>query len=195
MKAVLAHDVAYIISGLGAAPKFQLSITRPVAMDQPTICGDAAHAILAALTELLAEGKITVKPVIVVISTTGLSKKQNDVPRLLGPLYYWLLVVPHIDKSEMERVIAERSVASDSPISGFAIVRASLLTDGEAKGAEMVRAGWERHPSAETATDDKGPGPAIGYTISRADVGGWVFREILEREDKEWLGKCATITY
>lgn len=38
--------------------------------------------------------------------------------------------------------------------------------------------------------------PAVGYTISREDVGGWIFDEIVNRNGGEkFAGKVVSITY
>ena len=57
-------------------------------------------------------------------------------------------------------------------ISGQMIVRASLLTNGKECGMGSIRSG----------TDED---PAIGYTISREDVGLWIFENAVS---KEWEG-------
>ncbi|KAM0322014.1 hypothetical protein ACHAQA_009756 [Verticillium albo-atrum] len=41
---------------------------------------------------------------------------------------------------------------------------------------------------------EQGPGPAIGYTISRADLAEWIFEEVVQAR-REWAGKCATLAY
>jgi hypothetical protein len=169
----------------------QLSIFQPFTIDQPSICADGINIIIAALKQLQADGVLTTKPAIVTISTTGIGKTR-DVPYLLVPLYHWVLAVPHKDKIEMEKTLAQASVEENSPLAGFASVRASLLTDGSLQGADKVRSGWERHPSAEA--EPVGPGPAIGYTISRADVGNWIFEKIVKEKPENWAGKCFSIT-
>ena len=63
------------------------------------------------------------------------------------------------------------------------VVRASLLTDGEARGIVGVRQGSEE-------------GPAVGYYISRKDVGEWIWERVLKRGTTgEFDGQAVTVTY
>ncbi|KAK2684464.1 hypothetical protein QWA68_016880 [Fusarium oxysporum] len=71
-------------------------------------------------------------------------------------------------------------------------MRPLILTDGEAKGENQLRVGWE------WGTDDgKGeceePGPEIGYFVSRKDVGKWMFDNVVVQGG--WEGKCVYLTY
>ena len=71
---------------------------------------------------------------------------------------------------------------SDACIRGFVTVRPSLLTSGPG----------ERYP-VKVGTEPK---PAIGYTISRDDVGKWIFDEIVNNKQRDhWLGEKVTLTY
>ncbi|KAK9318922.1 hypothetical protein V1517DRAFT_334223 [Lipomyces orientalis] len=36
--------------------------------------------------------------------------------------------------------------------------------------------------------------PAVGYTIARADVGEWIFEELIKKDGGEWVGKSVTLT-
>lgn len=82
-------------------------------------------------------------------------------------------------KPEPERAIAD-----------FVIVRPSLLKDGKRLGAEKVRVGEEGEGIMA---------PAVGYTISREDVGGWVFENVVAKGEEEgrkrWGGKMVSLTY
>lgn len=117
------------------------------------------------------------------------------------PLYHYLLAVPHKDKKEMERLlVAEmRKAVPECAIGGFVVVRPSLLTDGKRLGTEKVRVGVEVEGGEGTKEKGKGEGegrPAVGYTISRDDVGGWMFDEIVRGGDRErFVGKMVSITY
>lgn len=73
---------------------------------------------------------------------------------------------------------------NESVIDNFVITRASLLTNGPALGKDTIRAGTEKKP-------------AVGYTISRDDVGGWIFERYIDsgEERAKWLGEKAIITY
>ena len=68
-------------------------------------------------------------------------------------------------------------------IRGVVIVRASFLTDGPALGKAKVRVGSESKP-------------AVGYTISREDVGQWVFENVIQDESRDqWAGEKVSLTY
>lgn len=189
VKSFLSRNPSLIIWGLGPSPKLQFSFTAPVTTDQPSICADSSAVLLTALHELEQESKLTTKPFLATVSTTGISKRR-DVPWLLMPLYHILLKIPHIDKRKMEDSSVAEVLKSDSVLSGYTTIRASLLTDGAA--TKNVRMGWERHESDVDA--EAGPGPAIGYIISRANVGNWMFENLVENQSSEWNRRMVTIT-
>ena len=74
----------------------------------------------------------------------------------------------------------------DGVFSGTVGVRPSLLIGvadaDDRKGLENVRTGTEGNP-------------AVGYTIKRADVGEWMFREIVQKKGKGWEGQVVTLTF
>lgn len=109
------------------------------------------------------------------------------------PLYHWLLSVPHKDKKRMEALILAEGEkrAEERVIGDFVLVRPSLLTDGARLGVAKVRVG------EESGAGGAGAGkPAVGYTISREDVGGWVFDEIVSGDGADrFAGKMVSITY
>lgn len=192
-----------ILSGVGGVPVFKPNPLRPT-LDDPTICQDTVSTILKALKELHSDSgsdfgssqdqnrdknKNKKKPTLVVISTTGISDSGRDVPLAMLPLYHWLLPIPHKDKKMVEKLLVEEvkgggadasspssssysSSSSSAAIENFVAVRPSLLTNGRAVGFGAIRAG----------IDSKGKldNDAIGYTISRADVGGWIFEGLVE---------------
>lgn len=83
--------------------------------------------------------------------------------------------------AEASRPVQERAIED------FVILRPSLLTDGARLGTDKVRVGEEIGDAAK---------PAVGYAISRADVGGWIFDELLDGEGKgKYGGKMISITY
>ncbi|KAL8718301.1 MAG: hypothetical protein Q9225_004543 [Loekoesia sp. 1 TL-2023] len=177
--------VRLIISGIGRPPIFTPNPLNPT-FDDPTICQDAMRTILDALRSLPSSSP---KPVLVALSTTGISSRARDVPILMMPLYHWLLAVPHKGKMEMEAsLLAEvAKPVRERAIENFVIVRPSLLTDGTRLGSEKVRVGEEIGDAAN---------PAVGYTISRADVGGWIFDELLDGKGRDkYGGKMVSITY
>lgn len=142
-----------------------------------TICNDATSNILGVLRDL----KSAKKPLMVVISTTGITNGPRDVPLLFVPMYHGLLAVPHKDKRLMEKAISDAQGKGEA-IRGAIITRASLLTNCPAKGKGEVRVG----------TEDK---PAVGYTISREDVGLWLFEEVVNGERDKWVGQKISLTY
>lgn len=102
-----------------------------------------------------------------------------------------LLHVPHQDKRKMEAAVL--SLYDQKLVSGFSIVRASLLMDGES-AYDSVRAGYVgRKADSRWNTVD---GPAVGYTIRRKDVGRFIFNEILSKKDPgEWLNQHVVVSY
>jgi len=145
-----------------------------------TICQTAARSIVAALDDLQPVNP----PFLTVISTTGVSKGRRDVPRLMQPLYHTLLSVPHKDKRIMEDVVlkaARRGEAKSKIICGYTIVRPSLLNNKAPSNERKLRSGTESRP-------------AIGYLISRNDVGKWIFEEVIRKEGKKWASRAVNIT-
>ena len=200
VKQVLApaklQPASIVISGVGAIPAVKASILNPITMEDPKVCEEGLTTVLAALRSLRRENAITEtqRPLLVAISSTGLSKTR-DVPLAYYGLYHVLLKVPHEDKKAMESVIAKATmeIGDDSPISGFVITRATLLLNGEGKGLNKVKAGWDTHPEAINAKEDKGAKPAIGYSIRRADVGAWIFEQVV-KGNEYWVNKCVSLT-
>ena len=188
VKSLLEHNPSVIISGLGGAPKFQASLTHPITVDQPNICSDSMSVLLTALRELAQEQKLVTKPFVAVVSTTGIDS-QRDVPYIFTHLYHVVLHTPHIDKRKMENSGIEEAQKPDSVLSGFTTVRASLLKSSPAKGRAKVRVGW-----VTPDHDAKAPGPAIGYFVTRADVGNWIFEELVKGQATEWNCRLVTIT-
>lgn len=149
-----------------------------------TICAEAVDSILSALAEL----KPVQKPLIAVISSTGISAGPRDVPISLVPLYKILLHNAHKDKHNMEQLLADSfaeaaSGRKEAWIRGFVFVRPSLLTNGPAAGQPKLRVGTV-------------PKPAVGYTVSREDVGKWIFNQLLANEGRDqWAGEKVSLTY
>lgn len=156
-----------IVFGVGAAPKLRLHI-MPVTLDDPNLCRTAMATLLSALNEL----KAATKPRLLVISTTGITRGPRDVPFLYIPLYHWLLHVPHIDKRVMEQLVWEQKdkPAAEKVIGEFAMVRPTLLMDGNGVGVGSIKYGLENSP-------------ALGWTIDRKDVGNWLFEKGIKPED------------
>ncbi|KAF1992209.1 hypothetical protein K402DRAFT_366245 [Aulographum hederae CBS 113979] len=189
-----------ICVGIGGTPKLQASLTTPISLTDPHICENVMRSILGALGELRAEGVSTAdgrKPLIVNISTTGVSDLKNDVPGPMYHFYHYALSVPHKDKKATEAMLFDagdvRKAGPDAALCDFLIVRPTLLADGPAKGLQKVRVGWEIPPGS-SAQGQGAPGPAVGYLVHRADVGGWIFENGV-KNGGEWAGKCVSLTY
>ncbi|KAI9890752.1 MAG: hypothetical protein M1814_003682 [Vezdaea aestivalis] len=175
-----SKSVPLIISGLGVPPPASANPLAFLGL-KFTVCEEGAEKTVAAIKELGG------KPTLVVLSTTGVSRVGRDVTLAFSPLYHILLRAPHVDKRAMEDHVekAER----DGILEGV-VVRPSLLTDGEelGEGPGKLRVGWE----------GEGGKVAIGYTVSRKDVGGWLYRSLVSKGKEgrtEWVGRRVTLTY
>ena len=181
--------VDIIITSLGAAPKLQWSLLTPVTLDNPNLCTEAAEALIGALFELQGQqsqsqsrAKTELKPLLAFVSTTGISSVVEDVPFWFRFLYHVLLHVPHQDKKKMEDLYYNADV-----FRGVVGARASLLTGTGVISEELdekVRVGKESNGTV-----------AVGYTLRRAEVGKWLFKEVLEADGMEWAGERVTLTY
>jgi hypothetical protein len=146
---------------------------------EPKICQEGLQAILAALEEL----KFSSAPHLTAISSTGLTEGPRDIPFLVYPLYRLLLGTPHADKKVMEKLaVDEVGPQGKHRISGYTVIRASLLTDGKSLGMGKIRVGTEDEPK-------------IGYFISRDDVGLWIYEEIINGDATKWSGAKPTLTH
>ncbi len=182
--------VSKIVSGIGGTPKLTLNPLRPLSISDPTICEQSAITLIQALRELQSTHKGSSKPLISFVSTTGVARpgKPRDVPIAFLFLYHYLIAVPHIDKRKLEELISQNVAETDESKRVFRDlvgVRASLLLGGVTskggKGLDKVRAG----------TEDK---PAVGYTITRADVGEWLFENTVRKDGEGFLGEFVTLT-
>jgi hypothetical protein len=187
-----SEPVDFIVFGLGSLPDgFQMSLKNPIKVQQPTICADSANTILTALRELSAAKPDFKKPFMVVISSTGVqgalgTVNKEDVPTLMAPLYHWILAMPHQDKNAMELAVATEDDKTDAVLSGWSVIRPTLLSSAPPKGVDNIRFGWQNKQGS-------GPGPAKGYQVSRSDVGAFIFEKIL-KDTAEWNGKVVTLT-
>lgn len=170
-----------IISGIGSSPTWKLPSLYPTIRD-PTVCADGMQTILSVLR---ARNPATSQPPFVIaLSTTGISKYGRDMPWLMVPLYHWLLRVPHQDKQRMEDLLIAAAERGDGGVGEYAVVRSSLLTDGGETG--RVRSAVEEGRVASGA---------VGYKISRWDVGAFVFGELVEKyEGPSGKGRIFSIT-
>lgn len=182
--------VSQIISGLGGTPVLTTSYLLPtISIDNPSITESSTKALISALQSIYTDypslsSSSQSKPLLTVISTTGLNQppKPNDVPLLMRPLYH-LLAVPHADKAKMEALVTQPP--SPDLFRGVVIVKPSLLmgtgdvTSG--RGWRNLRVGTEKSP-------------AVGYTIARADVGEWIFEEVIREDGGKWVGERVSLT-
>lgn len=176
-----------IVSGVGATPSLEKGKLFSVKFDNPNITEQSTTTLLAALREIYAERdqqQEDKKPLLAVVSTTGITEKdeKRDVPCLFKSGYEYFLAVPHEDKKKMEALIAVEE--NKSLFKAVVITKPALLTgDGslsEAKGLRKIRIGTEEKP-------------AVGYFISRADVGEFIWEEVCKKEEPRWFGKKVTL--
>lgn len=158
-----------VISGVGGTPDFSQPLSPKFV--GKTICQDTIRNILEVLREQRHGYKQ--KPVLVAISSTGLTK-ERDIPLAMVPLYNWMLKVPHADKRVMEELIFEEvgKPELEKAISDYVIIRPSFLTSG-ASQREKVRVLKGQGEGQNTAVGISCP--FVGYTICREDVGGFMF--------------------
>ena len=73
---------------------------------------------------------------------------------------------------DLFRADRDRSTTLERLFSSITGVRPTLLTDGEPVGQDKIRVGTEKSPE-------------MGYTISRRDVGTWVFENVVQNGGTE----------
>ncbi|KAF4462842.1 NAD(P)-binding domain [Fusarium albosuccineum] len=146
--------------------------------DDPHVCEKSMDALFKALATLRQQGKQG-SPLLAVISTTGISRFQRDVPIAFLPMYK-ALHVPHMDKKVME----ERLEASSER---WIAVRPSLLING-AIPDRKIRVHIEDPIKGIEQKE-------VGYTISREDVGRWMYENLIVGETKQYEGKAVGLTW
>jgi len=200
--------VDVILSGIGAYPHAKL-LPPFLALDNPTLCHDAMAMVLSILqasTDSNTTGPTTTKkPLIIAISSTGLYRGGNDDPRDLHlpmlALYKCLLSGIHKDKIAMEDVLT--SAAAKPGVCDFIIARAAMFTNSAAE-SKPLRAGYAQRVtgSGEGVRWGDLSGPAFGYTVSREDVGRWIWEEVASGRNgwsndgvfiAEWKGKKVSL--
>lgn len=179
----LVDAVVFAIGG-----SFQLS---KFANEDPHVCENSMKTLLDALNDVRKRTGATGEPLIVAVSSTGLSPHGRDFPLPVWPLYRIMLKGPHEDKRAMEKLLVE----SGGP---FVIVRPSLLKDGGDEDDEEEKAGKRKH--IRVGVEDPRVGrlenKEVGYAITRDGVGRWMFEEALSGDDgKKWAGKAVSLTY
>ncbi|GAD97284.1 conserved hypothetical protein [Paecilomyces variotii No. 5] len=182
--------VSQIVSGLGSFPVVSRgSFLLPhITLDNPTICESSTKALLSALRSIYSDypSVESSKPLLTVISSTGLTTPPTptDLPFLALKMYHFLGSVPHADKTRMEALLSEPQTGD--LFRGMIIVRPSLLkgsgkVESEGKGWRNIRVGREESP-------------AVGYTVTRADVGEWIFEEVVKKDGDGWVGEKVSLT-
>lgn len=194
VRELLLNDPEVIFSGITSTWRLHYNPFRPIAMDDTTITGDSASAVVKALQDLVSTSSISNSPIYVPISSTGHSS-QRDQPLLLIPLYWWLLRVPQADTAVLERVTREAATQTRPSLGGYVMLRPPLLTDGKMKGTSSLRVGWIREDDIYKKADEGEGAVVVGYTISRLDLAGWIFEELVEGDVQRWKGKCVNLTY
>ncbi|KAL3460493.1 hypothetical protein BJX64DRAFT_262813 [Aspergillus heterothallicus] len=162
-----------IISGVGGTPDFSNPLSPKFV--GKTVCQDTIRNVLAALREMSSSNP---KPVLVAISTTGITK-ERDIPLAMVPFYKWGLKVPHADKEVMEGVILEEMAKpqAERVLGDFVMIRPSFLTTGQSQPGK-VRALKGKGEGQNTAVGMACP--FVGYTICREDVGGFMYGLVRE---------------
>ncbi|KAL8377613.1 hypothetical protein RB595_008349 [Gaeumannomyces hyphopodioides] len=166
---------------------------RRMGNDDPDICRAGMEALLSGLSTARSQQPDGSRggdggaagPRIYVISTTGISEQGRDVPLAMLPMYSYMLKEPHRDKKAMEDMLVSSGEA-------WTIVRPSFLTDESASKVRKIRVGVE-DPVGKVLLSKDG----VGYTISREEVGRWMFESLVEKEagSETWVRKIATITH
>ncbi|KAK3898129.1 oxidoreductase AflX [Staphylotrichum tortipilum] len=167
-----------IVFSIGAKPTLR-------GMDDPHVCEVGMKALLAALRKVKGDGVTGGKPLLVAVSSTGISDAGRDLPLLMVPLYKVLLGTAHKDKKAMENLAIK---GGEEGLVDWTLIRGSLYTDGPATEGN-VREGMEDVVNGVVESE------AVGYTISREDVGKWVFENLVKGDGGKWFGKAATLTY
>ncbi|KOS20963.1 Flavin reductase (NADPH) [Escovopsis weberi] len=169
----LVDAVYFTIGGAFNAKNFSI--------DDPDVCRKGITTLHDAIAALRAQG-FPGRPLVVVGSTTGISKHKRDVPLMMMPMYSIMLKQPHKDKKAMEDIV----VAGPER---FVLVRPSFLTDGE-KPDRKIRVAVEDPDKGVERLEN-------GYFISREDVGRWVFENLLMGggAPNQYEGKAVGITW
>lgn len=166
-----------IISGVG----MQFSGSAPM---DTKVCEAAARTMVSAVEDVkYPDDK---KPLVVVISSTGISSGPRDVPIAYIPLYKVLLKTPHEDKRLMENAVVQ--AAAQGTIGSYVVVRPTLF---KFWGAETTKEG-ERRKAVRVGREAN---PAVGYLIERGDVGRWVFEECVVKGGEGWKGERVSLTW
>lgn len=182
-----------IVTGLGSVPHLRFDWRAPLqiaGLDDPHVCEGGARALVGALREVLGErgaGGVE-RPSVVFVSTTGVSRGPADVPLAMRFLYHQVLTIPHADKQGMEDVLrGEGEKGEGGVFRAVSGVRPTLLSGGvdveDGLGWRALRAGTEQAPE-------------MGYSVKRADVGEWIFENLVKEGEgrTRWEGEMISLT-
>ena len=168
--------VDVIVTSIGCVAVFTAA---KVGFEDVHVCEKGMNTLLAALASVRKSGAVG-RPRVIAFSSAGLSKFTRDVPLLMLPVYRTLVRIPHKDKRAMEHILCASG-------EDWVLIRPSHLVDGETDKA--IRVGVEDPEKGVEST-------AIGYTISREDVGKWIFENFLAAQNGEkYTGKAVALTY
>jgi hypothetical protein len=191
--------VDMIVFAVGAYIKPQLSLLRPFVLPPAdvSVTQDCMRALFSAIDSLLAKRpKIAAtKPLIVVVTATASKDVWGSVPWpwLCAPLYKWLLRSPEEDKRNMEDIVRSDG---GGHVRSYVLMRPAILTDGVERGVVKVRVGWLWDTQGEMGVErEKAPGPAVGWSIGRRDVGRWMFEKVVACGGNGWEGKSVSLCY
>lgn len=161
---------------------------KTMAFDDPDVCKKGMGAILEALKRLRSDAGASGQPLLSIVSTTGISKAQRDVPLAFVPMYKFGLKTPHLDKEVMEAMVVESGER-------YVLVRPSLLKDkdeNKEKGKPLcpIRVGIE-DPKAGVVERKE-----VGYMISRDEVGRWMWENLLSRDlEPQYQNRAVGLTW
>ena len=189
-----AHDVSAVASCLVHEGRMVDAVSTSIGstvdlktfrMADPDVCKRGMSTLLEALQRVRREnmGESESRPLLSIVSTTGIAAAGRDFPLLLYPLYHYMLAAPHVDKKVMEETVAGSGER-------FVLVRPSLLVDGDCE-ARAVRVGVADVRSGNVESKE------VGYAISRGAVGRWMYANVLARaeEENKFEGKAVTVTW
>ncbi|KAL9601672.1 MAG: hypothetical protein Q9219_002392 [cf. Caloplaca sp. 3 TL-2023] len=179
--------VDHIVFSIGGQPKLALNPLKPLTLDDPTVCQDSMLNVSNALRTIASSNQASKMPLLIAVSSTGVSESR-DVPIVMKPVYVWGLAVPHADKRALEKHVVEAK--EEKLIRDFVIIRPSHLTDDQTNGKIETKVGWEGK-----APGTVGEGAAIGYKITREDVGFFIFERVIADDGGEFVGKKVSITH
>ncbi|KAJ3130172.1 hypothetical protein HK098_005419 [Nowakowskiella sp. JEL0407] len=198
-----AHAVAPIdcvIATIGGTMDFSNPLYPKLV--PPLICTNYGSVLLRVLRSYLETNNTKTR--LIAVTSNGLGKEEfNHLTFSQKALYSWLLVEPHIDKENFEFLIFQASGTqhpdpsiqktaakelvdhdlslidqSQHWLKNFVIVRPAFLSDGPEVGKYLV----DRSLHKRTG-------------ISRADVGHFIGKELIGKNNITWDGGAVAIAY